>query len=63
MSIYKLMDNNTIERNGVIYDYDADFDVYRRRPRSDPPSFGEQFGWVIATLVLIACCYLVTVLK
>jgi hypothetical protein len=56
------MDKDTIERNGAVYDYDADFDIYRRRPPAAEPTFREQFGWIFVTLVLTIVCYLSTVL-
>lgn len=50
-----------IQRNGHIYEYDADFDVYRRV--SEPVSMSQRYGWLVAILVLTIVAYACTVLK
>lgn len=52
---------NQIERNGQVYEYDADFDVYRRQ--QEPVSLGARYGWLAVCLVLVLTCYFITVLK
>jgi hypothetical protein len=42
------------------YEYDADFDVYRRVPEPRDLTHAEQFGWIYVTLILTAICYYVT---
>ncbi len=42
------------------YEYDRDFDVYRRQPEPRDLSHFEQFGWIYVTLALTALCFFVT---
>ncbi len=42
------------------FEYDADFDVYRRQPEPCELTHIQQFGWIYVTLVLTAICFFVT---
>ena len=58
------MNDNIIQRsNGQRYEYDADFDVYRRVPESHELTHLAQFGWIYVTTLLCAICYYVTMVK
>lgn len=50
-----------IQRNGHTYEYDSDFDVYRRVP--EPITLKERYGWLVAILVLTIVAYACTVLN
>lgn len=52
-------DANTIIRNGSRYEYDADFDVYRRVPEPSELTHMSQYGWIYVTAILCAICYYV----
>jgi hypothetical protein len=43
--------NETIERNGKIYHYDPDRDIYY--PRYEPMSAFDKYAWIVLILVLI----------
>jgi len=49
--------NETIERNGRIYHYDPDQDIYY--VRYTRTGHWDQFGWIYAVAVLSAICYYV----
>lgn len=42
------------------FEYDADFDYYRRVPEATEQSHLSQFGWIYVCAVLTAICYYVT---
>jgi len=42
--------NETIERNGKIYHYDPDMDIYYRRYQ--PMSWFDRWAWIITIFVL-----------
>jgi hypothetical protein len=42
--------NETIERNGKIYHYDPDQDIYYRR--YEPMSTFDKYGWIVIILVM-----------
>jgi hypothetical protein len=42
------------------FEYDADFDVYRRQPEPRELTHLSQFGWIYVTVVLTAICFYVT---
>ena len=44
--------NETIERNGKIYIYDPDRDIYYRR--YGPMSTFDKYGWIVIILLLTA---------
>jgi hypothetical protein len=44
--------NETIERNGKIYHYDPDLDVYYRRYA--PTSGFDRYAWIVVIAVLLA---------
>lgn len=46
--------NETIERNGKIYHYDPDRDIYY--PRYEPMSTWNKYSWIIAVVLLSAVC-------
>ena len=48
--------NETIERNGKIYHYDPDYDIYYVRYASH--SFWDKYTWIAVTIVLAMVCYL-----
>jgi hypothetical protein len=50
--------NETVTRNGVVYHYDPDRDIYYRR--SGEESILGQWAWIPFSLVLAAVCYLVS---
>jgi hypothetical protein len=43
--------NETIERNGKIYHYDPDRDIYYRY---EPMSTFDKYGWIVTILLLTA---------
>jgi hypothetical protein len=47
--------NETVTRNGKIYHYDPDHDVYHSR--SHPESALSQSAWIIVCIVLAIVCY------
>lgn len=54
------MDNN---HNIIItplgqYEYDSDFDVYRRVPSSQETTALAQYGWIYLCLFLTALCFI-----
>lgn len=53
-------DNIITRPNGSRYEYDSDFDVYRRIP--DASEFGhmQQFGWIYVCTILAVICWYVT---
>jgi hypothetical protein len=51
--------NETIERNGVTYHYDPDYDCYYRRYTKDDLGHWSQYGWIYVILLLAAICYYV----
>ena len=54
--------NETIEKNGVVYRYDPDYDCYYRIYTRDEYSalpHWDKFGWIWVTAVLCAICYYV----
>jgi len=42
------------------FEYDADFDIYRRRQLPCQLTVFERYGWIAVCLVLTALCYYVT---
>jgi hypothetical protein len=48
--------NETIERNGKIYHYDPDSDIYYVRYASH--GFWDKYSWIVVTIVLALVCYL-----
>ena len=44
--------NETIERNGKIYHYDPDQDIYYRR--YGPMSTFDKYGWIVVAIILLA---------
>lgn len=49
--------NETVTRNGRIYHYDPDADVYYSGHQ--PQGHWDAFGWIYAVLVLAVICYCV----
>ena len=47
--------NETITRNGRVYHYDPDHDVYYSR--DTPESTISRYSWIVLSLVLAAVCY------
>jgi hypothetical protein len=47
-------DANTIIRNGSRYEYDADFDVYRRVPDPSELTHMSQYGWIYLCVFSLA---------
>lgn len=45
--------NETIERNGKIYHYDPDMDIYYCR-YDGPTSTFDRYGWIVVTLLMAA---------
>jgi hypothetical protein len=53
--------NNTITRPcGTRYEYDSDFDVYRRVPEPEELTHMAQFGWVYACVFSIIIAVVAT---
>ena len=52
--------NETITRNGKIYHYDPDMDVYYSRHSASTVS---KYAWIYVTLVLCAIAYYVEYLR
>jgi len=48
---------NRIEHNGQTYEYDADFDVFRRVPEPHELTHMAKFGWIYFCVVAIAFSY------
>jgi len=46
-------DNNTIQRNGKIYHYDADSDIYYAYQEETPIS---RWSWVLVVIILALGC-------
>ena len=46
--------NETIERNGKIYYYDPDMDIYYCR--YSPVSTFDKYSWIVVTVLLSAVC-------
>jgi hypothetical protein len=46
-----------IEHNGCKYEYDADFDVFRRVPEPHELTHMAKFGWIYFCVVAIAFSY------
>jgi hypothetical protein len=47
--------NETIERNGKIYHYDPDHDIYYRRYASH--NFWDQYAWIVVIILLAIVCF------
>ena len=53
--IYSMNDTNTITRpDGSRYEYDADFDVYRRVPEPHELTHMGQYGWIYICVFVLA---------
>ena len=46
-----------IEHNGRQYEYDADFDVFRRVPEPQDLTHMSQFGWIYFCIAALAFSY------
>ena len=53
--------NETVTRNGKIYHYDPDHDVYHSRSMDE--SVFSQWAWIPVVIVLAAICYYVEYLR
>ena len=54
--------NETVERNGKIYHYDPDMDIYYCR--YEPMSTFDKYGWIVAIVLLsVVCIYVEFVIK
>jgi len=51
---------NRIEHNGHEYEYDADFDVFRRVPEPHEFTHMSQFGWIYFSIIALVIGYFVT---
>lgn len=62
-AIYYMNDlyNETIVRNGKIYHYDPDMDIYYCRYSDETTA--SKYAWIVVTLVLCAIVYYVEYLK
>ncbi len=49
-----------IHPNRGEYEYDADYDIYRRRPEPRDLTHLQQFGWIYVLAILTAVTYYVT---
>jgi hypothetical protein len=56
-------DNIITRPNGQRYEYDADFDVYRRIPKPEELTHTAKYGWIYACVILVICCAIVTMVK
>jgi len=53
--------NETIERKGRIYHYDADTDIYcPRYPAESPVS---KYAWIVVTVMLAVVCWCIEALS
>ena len=55
------MYNETIVRNGQVYHYDPDMDIYYRR--YTPTGHWDTYGWIYATIILAVICAAVEYLR
>jgi hypothetical protein len=53
--------NETIERNGKIYHYDPDQDIYYRR--YEPMSTFDKYAWVVTILILLTTVIVLEYIK
>ena len=53
--------NETIERNGKIYHYDPDQDIYYRR--YGPMSTFDKYGWIVMIVLLSMVCIVIDYFK
>ena len=53
--------NETIERNGKIYHYDPDRDIYYRR--YGPTSTFDKYAWVVTILILLTTVIVLEYIK
>ena len=42
------------------FEYDADFDVYRRQQEPKDLTHSQQYGWIYVTVLLTALCFFIT---
>ena len=47
--------NETIERNGKIYHYDPDMDIYYSRYSQE--STVSKYAWIVLVVIMSAACY------
>lgn len=52
--------NETITRNGKIYHYDPDHDIYHARYSESTAS---KYSWIVVTLVLCAIAYYIEYIR
>ena len=52
--------NETIQRNGQVYHYDPDHDIYYRRYNETAVS---KYSWIVVTVVLAAIAYYIEYLR
>ena len=45
------------------FEYDSDFDVYRRQQDPRELTLAQRYGWIAVTLLLTAVCFAVTLYK
>ncbi len=53
-AIYSMNDNTITRSNGSRYEYDADFDVYRRVPEPHELTHMGQYGWIYICVFVLA---------
>jgi len=45
------------------FEYDADYDIYRRRPEPRDLTHFQQFGWIYVLAILTVIAYYVTLIQ
>lgn len=56
-------DHNLIITPKGQYEYDSDFDVYRRVLDPQELTLAQRYGWIAVTVLLTAVCFAVTLYK
>ena len=55
-------DNDIITRsNGARYEYDADFDIYRRIPEYHELTHVQQWGWIYVSIILCIVSWIIAI--